>query len=70
MGIMEYTVREINDYIKDKGLEKEYYAKLSKDAFLGESISIMLKYQNGSSGVVFSSTEEDKLKAFIDSKVS
>ena len=66
---MEYTVRDINDYIKERGLEKDYYAKLSKDAFLGESISIMLKYQNGSSGAVFSSTDEDKLKAFIDSKI-
>lgn len=67
---MEYTVSEINNYIREKGLDKNYYAKLSRDALLGESICIMLKYQNGSSGAVFSSTEEDKLKAFIDSKVS
>lgn len=67
---MEYTVSEINNYIREKRLDRDYYAKLSKDPLLGESICIMLKYQNGSSGAVFSSTEEDKLKAFIDSKVS
>lgn len=67
---MEYTVSEINNYIREKGLDKNYYAKLSKDPLFGESICIMLKYQNGASGAVFSSTEEDKLKAFIDLKVS
>ena len=67
---MEYTVNEINNYIREKGLDKNYYAKLSKDVLLGENICIMLKYQNESSEEVCSSTEEDKLKAFIDLKVS
>lgn len=66
---MGYTVNEINDYIKEKGLEKDYYAKEKKDAFLGESICIMLRYQSGSSSVVYSETDENKLKEFIDSKV-
>lgn len=66
---MEYAVNEINNYIKEKGLGKDYYAKCKKDVFLGESICIMLRYQNGSSNVVYSGTDENKLKEFIDSKV-
>lgn len=67
---MERKVREINDYIKEKGLEKDYYAKIHKDMFLGDSISIILRYQNGSCKEVFSSNDEDSLKRFIDSKVA
>lgn len=66
---MGYTVNEINDYIKEKGLEKDYYAKAKKDAFLGESICIMLRYQSGTSSVIYSGTDENKLKEFINSKV-
>lgn len=66
---MEYLVNEINQYIKEKGLSEDCYAKLSKDALLGESISIILIYQSGSSGVVYSGTDEDKLKEFIDLKI-